>query len=178
MRSLDKIVELVNQAENAVKAVSRQRDRYAGIDATELSKRERLVSEARRSVRKMKETMTSTATRQKIDNQKRQKLYGSSPQAQGRELKLTSMRDSDYYEHQRQEQKDLYRQQDDTLDAMGNNVQTLNTYANAIGRELEDQARLLDEFGNEVDVAQTRMDKVLGGMQKLLKTKSTSLHTG
>ena len=41
-----------------------------------------------------------------------------------------------------------------------------------IGRELDSQKVLLDEFGNEMDTVQTRMDKVLGGMQKLLKTKS------
>ena len=74
--------------------------------------------------------------------------------------------------HQLEEQKSLYHAQDETLDVMTKNVDQLNDYAVAIGTELDEQKVLLDEFGNEMTSVQSRLDHVLGGMQRLLRTKS------
>ena len=73
------------------------------------------------------------------------------------------------------DQKEHRKQQDDLMDGMSNNVEALNTYAVAIGDELDEQKILLDEFGNEMATVQTRMDKVMGGMQSLLKTNNNNV---
>jgi hypothetical protein len=179
-RGVNALVKLVNHAEQSVKAVERQRDKYAQITDGELHSRKMYVTQTRRRIRSMKETMNSATTKAKIDGDKRAKLMGRR-QANGGgggggpgmgSGGAKNQSNNEFYQSSQQDQRQLRRQQDETMDAMGSSVETLNEYAVEIGRELDSQKVLLDEFGNEIETVQTRMDKILGGMQKLLKTKS------
>ena len=175
-RGVNALVKLVNHAEQSVKAVERQRDKYAQINDGELHKRKMYVTQTRRKIRSMKETMNSATTKAKIDSDKRAKLMGRREESGGIGVGggAKNQSNNEFYKSSQADQRQLRRQQDETMDAMGSSVETLNEYAVEIGRELDSQKVLLDEFGNEIETVQTRMDKVLGGMQKLLKTKSES----
>lgn len=178
-RGVNALVKLVNHAEQSVKAVERQRDKYAQITDGELHSRKMYVTQTRRKIRSMKETMNSATTKAKIDGDKRAKLMGRR-QANGAggggpgmgRGGAKNQSNNEFFQSSQQEQRQLRRQQDETMDAMGSSVETLNEYAVEIGRELDSQKVLLDEFGNEIETVQTRMDKFLGGMHKLLKTKN------
>lgn len=172
-KNVNALVKLVNHAESSVKAVERQRDKYNQISDGQLHQRKMYVTETRRKIRNMKETMHSATTKSKIDSDKRAKLMGKrGASAEDIFAERKNQSNSDFFNSSQQDQRQLRRQQDETMDAMGNSVEQLNEYAVEIGRELDSQKVLLDEFGNEMDTVQTRMDKLLGGMQKLLKTKN------
>ena len=100
---------------------------------------------------------------------------GGSGSGSEQKKKTYSEDNTEFYEQQRLDQKDHRQQQDNMMEGMGANVEALNTYAVAIGDELDSQKVLLDEFGNEMQTVQTRMDKVLGGMQHLLKTNNNNV---
>jgi len=178
-RDLDALVKLVNHAENSVKAVERQRSRFSHISDNELKDRRRYVTTTRREVRNMKEMTTSPKTRQKIQQDKQKKLFGNDGgggfDGGGSQKKTYSEENKEFYNQQKMDQKEHRKQQDDLMDGMSNNVEALNTYAVAIGDELDEQKILLDEFGNEMATVQTRMDKVMGGMQSLLKTNNNNV---
>jgi hypothetical protein len=181
-RDLDALVKLVNHAENSVKVVERQRKRFSHISDNELTDRRRYVTATRQKVRNMKEMTTSPKTRQKIQQDKQKKLFGGDSNGgvgglYGNEQKRKTYSDdnNEFYDQQKSDQQQYRQQQDDMMDGMGASVEALNTYAVAIGDELDKQKVLLDEFGNEMATVQTRMDKVLGGMQKLLKTSNNSV---
>ena len=180
-RDVDALVKLVNHAENSVKVVERQRKKFTNITDKELKDRRRYVSTTRREVRKMKETMNSVKTKNKVQKDKQKKLFGgrdgeaSGGTTGGSQKKSYSEDNTEFYEQQRMDQQEHRKMQDDMMDGMTNNVETLNTYAVAIGDELDEQKILLDEFGNEMQTVQTRMDKVMGGMQKLLKTNNNNV---
>ena len=179
-RDVDELVKLVNHAENSVKVVERQRQKFMNITDKELKGRRRYVTQTRRDVRKMKETMNSPQTKSKVQQDKRKKLIGNDDDNNnnmngGQKQKQYSKDNTEYYEQQRMDQKEHRQMQDDMMDGMVASTLSLNTYAVAIGDELDEQKVLLDEFGNEMETVQGRMDKVLGGMQKLLKTKNNNV---
>ena len=178
-RDVDELVKLVNHAENSVKVVERQRQKFMNITDKELKGRRIYVNKTRRDVRKMKETMNSPQTKSKVQQDKRKKLIGNDDDNNnmngGQKQKQYSKNNTEYYEQQRMDQKEHRQMQDDIADEMFASTLSLNTYAVAIGDELDEQKVLLDEFGNEMETVQGRMDKVLGGMQKLLKTKNNNV---
>jgi len=70
-RDVDELVKLVNHAENSVKVVERQRQKFMNITDKELKGRRRYVTQTRRDVRKMKETMNSPQTKSKVQQDER-----------------------------------------------------------------------------------------------------------
>lgn len=65
----------------------------------------------------------------------------------------------------------LVRRDDVVLDEMHSGLSRLGSAAIDIRTELEGQSQLLDELGEEVDEAQSSLDRVMGQLHKLLKTK-------
>ncbi|VDN56746.1 unnamed protein product [Dracunculus medinensis] len=60
-----------------------------------------------------------------------------------------------------QKQQLIMRDQDKDLEKVGNSVHTLKNISYQIGRELEEQAIVLDELGTEMDRAGTKIDGVM-----------------
>lgn len=68
-----------------------------------------------------------------------------------------------------QTQSQLIREQDDELEIVSGNVQTLKNMSRAIGDELDDQAVLLDSLGGEIDSASGRMQATLAKIQRVTR---------
>lgn len=82
-----------------------------------------------------------------------------------------NMANSDYLKDQSQQQATIRRDQDQTLDKMGNALDRLNEMAVTIDTELREQDKILEDIDNEIDVAQGKMDQAIKQVEKLLKTK-------
>jgi hypothetical protein len=79
---------------------------------------------------------------------------------------------SSFIGDQQQQQQAIRQQQDQSLDKMGNALDTLDAMAREIKVELDAQNVMLEDVDREIDTAQTKMDHAMKGIQKLLNTKS------
>ncbi|KAG8041611.1 hypothetical protein G9C98_002904 [Cotesia typhae] len=67
-----------------------------------------------------------------------------------------------------QQQGQMIRQQDDQLDLIGESIGTLKTVSRQINSELDEQAVMLDDFGNEMEVTDSKLDATMKKMAKVL----------
>lgn len=68
----------------------------------------------------------------------------------------------------RQQQAALLRDQDGQLGAMSESVGAVRDISRDIGGELDEQAVMLDEFGAEIEQAETKLDATMRKMSKVL----------
>eukprot|EP00093_Oithona_nana_P002459 02459.XXX_44982_43468_1 [CDS] Oithona nana genome sequencing. len=66
------------------------------------------------------------------------------------------------------QQEHLVQHQDAQLSQMSQSVGTLRNVSTAIGSELDEQAVMLDEFGAEIEQAETKLDATMRKMAKVL----------
>jgi len=71
-------------------------------------------------------------------------------------------------QQQIQQQEHLVNHQDAQLSQMSQSVGTLRNMSSAIGNELDEQAVMLDEFGAEIEQAETKLDATMRKMAKVL----------
>ncbi|KAH3794223.1 hypothetical protein DPMN_147754 [Dreissena polymorpha] len=71
-----------------------------------------------------------------------------------------------------QHQQLIIKDQDEQLDLIGSSVGALKNMSHQIGNELEEQNRMLDDFGHEMEVTESRMDNVMKKMAKVLHMSS------
>lgn len=67
-------------------------------------------------------------------------------------------------QHQIRQQDQLVHHQDAQLSQMSQSVGTLRNMSSAIGNELDEQAVMLDEFGAEIEQAETKLDATMRKM--------------
>ena len=72
------------------------------------------------------------------------------------------------FESMRQEQQQLSRNQDEQLVMMSDSVGNLRSISSHIGNELDEQAVMLDEFGTEIENAESKLDATMRKMSKVL----------
>ncbi|CAI2356791.1 unnamed protein product [Caenorhabditis sp. 36 PRJEB53466] len=64
-------------------------------------------------------------------------------------------------------QEQIIQDQDDELEMVGNSVRTLRGMSSMIGDELDHQSIMLDDLGQEMEYAETRLDTVMKKIAKL-----------
>lgn len=65
----------------------------------------------------------------------------------------------------------MIKQQDKSLAVLDQGLDRLQNTANEIKRETKEQTIMLDQLGNEIDDASSRLKSVQDALGKLLKTK-------
>jgi len=75
---------------------------------------------------------------------------------------------SQMIQQQQLHQDRLMAQQDDRLQIMSDSVGTLRNVSGQIGAELDEQAVMLDEFGTEIENAESKLDATMRKMAKVL----------
>ncbi|XP_063699899.1 syntaxin-6 [Culicoides brevitarsis] len=65
-------------------------------------------------------------------------------------------------------QSRMFAQQDEQLDVISDTVGQLKTVSRHIGSELDEQAVMLDEFGNEIELTESRLDSTMKRVAKVL----------
>jgi hypothetical protein len=82
-----------------------------------------------------------------------------------------NMANRDFLSDQTQQQSQIRREQDQSLDKMSSSLDRLGDMARAIDTELAEQDVIINDIDRGVDEAQGKMDAAIKGVQKLLKTK-------
>ncbi len=120
------------------------------IDASELAVRKNFIAHTKTEVVAMKEAMTSNQP----------------------PMEAVSLNDDDVeivIDNERDQKKLLLRNQDDQLEAMSTSVGNIRDMSYGIGNELDEQAVMLDEFGAEMEHAETKLDATIRKMSKVLR---------
>ncbi len=171
---VDKVVQMLNDLDLAVRAVSRARAQYPHIDDAELASRREFTAGCQGRVREMQGKMRSQRVRDKQAADKRAALTGAPGAAGGGGGGGGGGgSNADFLRQQQAEQKEIRGQQDEILDDMSAGVEQLDVMSKALRDELDEEKRLLEQFERDMEEAQARMNVVLRGMSKLLKTKNT-----
>ncbi|CAH1989717.1 unnamed protein product [Acanthoscelides obtectus] len=125
----------------------------------------------------MKEKISMSRNREK-DCVARQPLLDSSPSRSSNAHSTTkySKLENDLDSPQRQflnqtmsTQQYLTRQQEEHLEAIGDSLGSLKTVSKHIGIELDEQTGMLDEFGTELENADSKLDSTMKKVAKVLK---------
>ncbi|XP_070162819.1 syntaxin-6-like isoform X1 [Polyergus mexicanus] len=146
------------------------------IDNKELTVQRSFIEQAREEVKIMKDKLNLSRSRDR-DNTARQPLLDNSParvptnHGTTKYSKLENEIDSpnrQFLSDSMQQQNTMIMQQDEQLDMIGETVGTLKTVSRQINSELDEQAVMLDEFGNELETTDSKLDATMKKMAKVL----------
>ena len=173
--SVDKCVRLVGDLSLSVRAVGRARAQFPHIDDAEFANRQAFVEMHQQTLRVVQEALKSQRVKDKLAADKRKALVGNfgGIRAAGGDFKAGASSNADFIEQNRKEQKEIRGEQDEILDDMSAGVERLDVMSRALRDELDEEKKLLAQYELEMEEAQARMNVVLRGMAKLLKTKNT-----
>uniref|UniRef100_UPI003AAF886A syntaxin-10 isoform X3 n=1 Tax=Centroberyx gerrardi TaxID=166262 RepID=UPI003AAF886A len=84
----------------------------------------------------------------------------------GLEAHLVSA-NSRYIQEQQEQQQLIMQEQDEHLELVSGSIRVLKDMSGRIGDELDEQAVMLGDFGDEMDQTSSRMDSVLKKLEKV-----------
>lgn len=149
--------------EESVNVVENNPARF-GINKKELEKRKQFIRDARLHLADMKAELEAPEVNERLLSME------SAPSVK---INMNSSRYGSYenpaFRDGYQSQTQLIREQDNELEIVSGNVQSLKQMSRAIGDELDDQAVLLDSLGGEIDSAQGRMTATLAKIQRVTR---------
>ncbi|KAI7487215.1 hypothetical protein KC351_g2742 [Hortaea werneckii] len=139
---------------DSVKAVEGDPSRY-GLSHAEVDRRRRLVGEVAREVEEMHSQLSTTI--QTSDARKgggglaHPDSFGAAADEDGDPLAGQDDGDDGYGEWEQQRQMEMMHEQDEALDGVFQTVGNLRLQADTMGRELEEQAEMLEDTENIAD---------------------------
>lgn len=156
----------------AIDEVEANRSRFATIDDAELASRKSFVEASQATVKQLKDALSNKTATEKIDKDRREEE--SRRQSAEDKTKWADKANNDFLVDQRVQQKELLKSQDDELEKMMKSTQQMNQNAQAIAQELNVQQKLLDELDEDIDKETEKLNTVMKGVGKLLKTSNSS----
>ncbi|XP_005800483.1 syntaxin-10 [Xiphophorus maculatus] len=128
----------------------------------ELQERRDFVERTRKSVQEMKDELSSPSAVERAEKKNRQEQDRST----GLEAHLVSA-NSRYIQEQQEQQQLIIQEQDEQLELVSGSIRVLKDMSGRIGDELDEQAVMLGDFGDEMDQTSSRMDSVLKKLEKV-----------
>ncbi|XP_030207465.1 syntaxin-10 [Gadus morhua] len=135
------------------------------LGENELQERRAFVEQTRLSVQEMKEQLSSPTAVAQAEKKSRQVPSGSE-RSTGLEAHLVSA-NSRYITEQQEQQQLIVQEQDEQLELVSGSIRVLKDMSGRIGDELDEQAVMLGDFGDEMDQTSSRMDSVLKKLEKV-----------
>jgi len=153
--------------EDTVQIVEKNPTKFR-IDGAELAIRKGFIESTKEEVQQMK-VKINTPGDIKINNQTTSPVQHSTG-GPSKYSRLSSVADSPHREYivGLDQQQLTIRQQDETIDMMGESMGNIRSMSNHISNELDEQAVMLDEFGAEIEHADSRLDATVKKMAKVL----------
>ena len=156
---------------DSVRAVEGDPHRY-GLDHAEVGRRRKLVEDVGKEVEDMHQQMSSTVAA--ADRKRSASL--AHPSAFEEEDPLAGSQDDDGYgEWEEQRQMEMMHEQDQALDGVFQTVGNLRLQADTMGRELEEQAELLEETDNIADRVGDKLAKGMKGIRFVIEKNEGEL---
>jgi len=159
----------LNDLSQTTDIVSKNRVRFKEISDVELDSRKKFVNDMKAVVEDCVETLTSDRTLRKIENDKREVLIARDKQTTGFNKEMVREGD-DFVDKKQSEQLMVEKKQDLLLDDMSAALARLGDVSDTINLELQSQTKSIEEFHEEIDETQDRMNIVMRKIDKLLKT--------
>ncbi|XP_070779432.1 syntaxin-10 isoform X2 [Enoplosus armatus] len=131
----------------------------------ELLERRDFVERTRKSVQEMKDQLSSPSAVAQAEKKNRQ-VGGRQDRSTGLEAHMVST-NSRYIQEQQEQQQLIMQEQDDQLELVSGSIRVLKDMSGRIGDELDEQAVMLGDFGDEMDQTSSRMDSVLKKLEKV-----------
>jgi len=158
--------------EDTVQIVEKNPTKFR-IDGAELAVRKGFIENTREEVNLMKDRLTNPSALKSDRLPVQPASPGTQHSTQGGSNKysrLPSVADSPHREFimTMDQQQEQIRRQDSTIDLMGESVGNIRSMSHQIANELDEQAVMLDEFGAEIEHADSRMDATIKKMAKVL----------
>eukprot|EP01108_Squamamoeba_japonica_P002477 TRINITY_DN218_c0_g1_i1.p1 TRINITY_DN218_c0_g1~~TRINITY_DN218_c0_g1_i1.p1 ORF type:complete len:251 (+),score=122.67 TRINITY_DN218_c0_g1_i1:95-847(+) len=143
------------------------------LDDAEVASRKQFISRSRTLLGEIKQALVSNTAVAKQDADARKQLMSNAPKAKAYDkfAKLESAIDRDnnnFLDEQQQQQQLIMQDQDADLSQLQQSVGNLTEIGYTLNVELDNQNRLLDEFGNEVNDTSARMRIAVKKVNKLL----------
>ncbi|KAL4219238.1 Syntaxin-6 [Mactra antiquata] len=147
------------------------------IEVSELKERRDFIERTKSAVKEMKSQMTNQPSKPPDDANVRQSLLNtnSPTKSYDKYSRLDAEMErshQSFIDDTSQHQQLIIKDQDEQLDMIGSSVGVLKNMSHQIGNELEEQNRMLDDFGFEMDKTESRMDSVMKKMAKVLHMSS------
>jgi len=151
--------------EDTVQIVEKNPSKFR-IDSTELAVRRTFIQTTREEVKQMKDAISAPAQGERL-------APGSPGQGGGssKYSRLPSTADSPHREGfivNLEQQQEVMRRQDETMEVMADSMGNIRDMSHHIANELDEQAVMLDEFGAEIEHADSRVDATLRKVAKVL----------
>ncbi|KAI4731872.1 hypothetical protein E4T49_00123 [Aureobasidium sp. EXF-10728] len=147
---------------DSVKAIEHDPYRY-GIELDEVERRRRLVADVGQEIEDMHTELAKTVAEAQVHGKGKAKDDGL-PHPSAFDSEDEDGVDGDYGQFEQQRQEEIMQQQDEALDDVFKTVGTLRQQADTMGRELEEQADLLDDVDN---IADRVGGKLQNGLKKI-----------
>lgn len=174
---LTKNEDACRKLKNAVGKIAKERSRYPHVDDRELERRRALVSELDTSLNAMRTIFYSKEVKARFEADQRKQLHEravSDVESAARGANAYAKSNADFMTGQAQQQSLIKREQDVALGTLSTSLARVGQMATAINDELKSQDKIMDDIGQDMDKAQTKMDAAIQGVEKLLKTKNRS----
>jgi len=151
--------------EDTVQIVEKNPSKFR-IDSTELAVRRTFIQTTREEVKQMKDAISAPPQGERL-------AAGSPGQGGGNSKysRLPSTADSPHREGfivNLEQQQEVMRRQDETMEVMADSMGNIRDMSHHIANELDEQAVMLDEFGAEIEHADSRVDATLRKVAKVL----------
>ncbi|KAF2721138.1 hypothetical protein K431DRAFT_320603 [Polychaeton citri CBS 116435] len=151
----------------SVRAVEGDPYRY-GLDIGEVSRRRKLVEDVGSEIEDMRHQLAETVSSADSKYGRNQTL--ADPDSFARAEDEDGLEnDGDYTAWEEQRQLEMMHEQDEQLDGVFQTVGNLRLQADAMGRELEEQADLLDETEGITDRVNDKLQKGLKGIKYVIE---------
>jgi len=160
----------VEDLEDTIQIVEKNPTKFR-IDGAELAIRKGFIESTKEEVKRMKERLTnqSRGNLERLANQSSSPTQHASS-GPNKYSRLPSSADSPHREYivQLEQQQEMLRRQDETMDLMSDSMGNIRNMSEHIANELDEQAVMLDEFGAEIEHADSRLDATMKKMAKVL----------
>ena len=161
----------VGGLKGTVDMVQKNRLKFPHIKDTELASRKKFVDEMQEMLDDVKNGIDSSAVRRKLEEDEtkmRRAAFDGSSDA----LRTSVDRENHaFVADQRQMTQETIQHQDIQLDHLGQAVDRLGQMGKDINQELQEQNLMLDQLDNDLGDAGEKMNVVMEGLAKLLKTR-------
>ena len=155
----------------AVTTIEKNRQKFTHIKDVELANRKKFVSDTQAVINDVKKVQNSDVVKKKIEDDIQKSKREVREEGNAASQASNERENSAFINDQRTVTKQAIAQQDKDLTILEEGLDRLNQTGKAINEEIKIQDKMLDHLGADMDDAHQRMDTVLTGLQKLLKTK-------
>ena len=173
-KDLAKASELCRKVRMAVDNVDQNRGKFSHIDDRELNARKAFCDRVDAAVNSMKNDFASRETQGKLESDQRKELAGKMQAERENAARANSAYtkgNSNYLSDQSQQQSQIRRQQDQSLDKLSGGLDTLKEMGSAINDELQTQEKMAEDIESKIDENQNKFTTVTAGIEKLAGTK-------